>query len=64
MLKMGDMLGEVVAPILFMVLVGYFVGDYIGSRALSILGALILGFCVSLYNVWKRLKQLERKKDE
>lgn len=57
-------IGEVVAPIVFMVFIGYQVGNYTDKMALSIIVGIIIGFIVAMFNIWKLMKRLSCKKDE
>lgn len=58
--KVSATIGDVVAPILFMLFVGYHVGKYLDKMALSILSGLLIGFLVAVFNVWKGFKKMRR----
>ncbi len=51
-------IGDVVAPIIFMVFIGYQVGQYFDKMMLSILVSLVIGFVVAIFNVWKLMKRM------
>jgi F0F1-type ATP synthase assembly protein I len=51
--------GEIVAPIVFMMFIGYQLGKYIDQMVVSIVICMIVGFIVAVFNVWKLMKRLE-----
>lgn len=58
--KLSTAVGDIVAPIIFMLFVGYQIGAYLDKRAISIAIGLLMGFIVALFNVWKLMKKLRR----
>lgn len=60
MSKFSAAAGDVLAPILFMIFVGYQAGKYFDKIGLSIAIGLLIGFVVAMYNVWKLMKKLGR----
>ncbi|MBH1989711.1 MAG: AtpZ/AtpI family protein [Alphaproteobacteria bacterium] len=58
--KLSTAVGDIVAPIVFMVFVGYQVGQYLDKLAISMAIGLLVGFIVALFNVWKLMKKLRR----
>jgi F0F1-type ATP synthase assembly protein I len=60
MSKSSAIIGDVVAPIILMVFVGYHVGKYLDKMAASISMGLLIGFVVAVFNVWKVFKKMRR----
>lgn len=60
MTKTSAMMGDVVAPILFMVFIGYHVGKHFDKMVISISMGLFIGFVVAVFNVWKEFKKMKR----
>jgi F0F1-type ATP synthase assembly protein I len=58
--KTSAMIGDVVAPVLFMVFIGYHVGKHSDRMAISISMGLFIGFIVAVFNVWKEFKKMKR----
>lgn len=61
--KLQTAIGDIVAPIVFMLFIGYQIGRYSGKLALSIIVCFILGFIAAMLNIWKLMKKLGRKDD-
>ena len=58
--KFPTAVGDIVAPIVFMLFVGYQAGKYLDKLAISMAIGLLLGFVVAMFNVWKLMKKLRR----
>lgn len=58
--KLSTAVGDIVAPIVFMLFVGYQVGVYLDKLAASLAIGLLIGFIVAMVNVWKLMKKLRR----
>ncbi len=52
--------GDILAPLLFMIFVGYQAGKYFDKMGVCITIGLLIGFVVALFNVWKLMKKLGR----
>jgi F0F1-type ATP synthase assembly protein I len=57
---LSSAVGDIVAPIVFMLFVGYQVGKYLENLAISMAIGVLVGFIVALFNVWKLMKKLRR----
>lgn len=64
MRKTSAMIGDVVAPILFMVFIGYHVGKQLDKMAVSISVGLFIGFVVAVFNIWKEFKKMRRDHEQ
>lgn len=58
--KFRTAVGDIAAPIVFMLFVGYQVGKYLDKLAISLAIGLLIGFVVAMFNVWKLMKKLRR----
>jgi F0F1-type ATP synthase assembly protein I len=58
--KVSTAVGDIVAPIVFMLFVGYQVGLYLDKLAISLAIGLLIGFIVAMVNIWKLMKKLRR----
>lgn len=58
--KLSTAVGDIVAPIVFMLFVGYQIGLYLDKLAISLTLGLLIGFIVAMVNVWKLMKKLRR----
>ena len=58
--KFSTAVGDIVAPIVFMMFVGYQVGNYLDKLGISLAIGLLIGFIVAMVNVWKLMKKLRR----
>lgn len=61
--KLSTAIGDIVAPVIFMLFVGYHLGKYLDKLAISLAAGLLIGFIVALFNVWKLMKKM-RQNDE
>jgi predicted membrane protein len=59
--KFSITIGEIVAPVVFMVFIGYHAGKYWDQMVVFLTSSLIIGFIVALFNIWKLMKKLGRK---
>lgn len=63
MRKFPEVVGDIVAPILFMIFVGYQAGKYFDNIGVGMASGIIVGFLVAMFNIWKLMKKL-RQNDE
>lgn len=60
MTKFPAAVGDILAPILFMIFVGYQAGKYFDKMGVCIATGLLTGFVVAMFNIWKLMKKLGR----
>jgi Mn2+/Fe2+ NRAMP family transporter len=58
--KFPAAVGDILAPILFMIFVGYQAGKYFDKMGGCIAAGLLIGFVVAMFNMWKLMKKLGR----
>lgn len=60
--RFTSVLGEFVGPIIFMVFVGYVLTRTTELKVIPLIGCLILGFVVGVFNVWRLMKRIGGEK--